>query len=370
MVEMSPLKLILCGDVMTGRGIDQILPRPGDPKLCEDYVKSAIGYVELAEAANGPIPKPVPFGYIWGEALANLQRAEVDARIVNLETSITSSTTCWPKGINYKMSPENIACLTAAKLDCCSLANNHVLDLGHAGLVETIESLERAGIAVTGAGRDIDRAETPAVLDIGGKGRVMVFGFGSVSSGIPAEWAATSHRPGVALLPDLSRTTIERIGARMHAIKRSGDIAVASLHWGKNFGYRITNEEEDFAHGLIDLAGVDIVHGHSSHHAKAIEVYHGKLVLYGCGDFLNDYEGISGYEAFRGDLTLMYLPSIDPASGRLLELAMAPFQIRNLRLNRSLQDDAEWLRSTLTREGARFDTQVELNSDNTLQLTW
>ncbi len=367
---MSAVKLFLCGDVMTGRGIDQILPHPGDPKLYEDNVRSAVGYVELAEAANGPIPKPVPFGYIWGEALGSVQRAGVDVRIVNLETSITSSTTCWSKAINYKMSPENVACLTVAKLDCCSLANNHVLDWGHAGLVETIEGLERAGIAVTGAGRDITQAETPALLDISGKGRVVVFGFGSVSSGIPAEWAAAFHRPGVNLLPHLSPATVEHIAARVHAIKRSGDIAVASLHWGKNFGYRIAKEETDFAHGLIDLAGVDVIHGHSSHHAKAIEVYRGKLILYGCGDFLNDYEGISGYEAFRGDLALMYLPSIDTESGRLLQLTMVPFRIQNFCLNHGLKDDAEWLSSTLTRQGAPFGTRVELNPDNALQLAW
>src|SRR5579883_837010 len=87
--------------------------------------------------------------------------------------------------------------------------------------------------------------------------------------------------------------------------------------------------KRDFAHDLIDLAGVDIVHGHSSHHAKAIEVYRGKLILYGCGDFLNDYEGISGDEVYRGDLVLMYLPTVEAASGRLLGLIMVPFRIKN-----------------------------------------
>lgn len=93
---MSPLKLFLCGDVMTGCGIDQILPHPGDTRLCEGYIKSAARYVEIAEEANGPIRRPVAFDYVWGDALGELQHAAVDARIVNLETSITSSATCWP----------------------------------------------------------------------------------------------------------------------------------------------------------------------------------------------------------------------------------------------------------------------------------
>ena len=68
------LTLFLCGDVMTGRGIDQVLPHPNPPHLMEPCVTSALQYVELAEQANGPIRKPVDFPYIWGEALAELDR--------------------------------------------------------------------------------------------------------------------------------------------------------------------------------------------------------------------------------------------------------------------------------------------------------
>jgi poly-gamma-glutamate synthesis protein (capsule biosynthesis protein) len=68
----SLLRLFLCGDVMTGRGIDQILPHAGNPVLYERHMKSATGYVELAEEANGPIWKPVEYSYIWGDALAEL----------------------------------------------------------------------------------------------------------------------------------------------------------------------------------------------------------------------------------------------------------------------------------------------------------
>lgn len=83
------ITMFLCGDVMTERGIDQILPGAGTPELHEDYVSDALTYVELAEKANGPIPRPVDFGYIWGDALAELKRRALDVRIVNLETSVT-----------------------------------------------------------------------------------------------------------------------------------------------------------------------------------------------------------------------------------------------------------------------------------------
>ena len=140
------LRLFLCGDVMTGRGIDQALPHPVDPVLYEPYVRDAREYVDLAEKANGPIPRPVSFDYIWGDALQELERASVDLRIINLETAITSEETPWPdKGIHYRMHPLNIGCLSAARISACALANNHVLDWGYSGLSETLRSLDAAG---------------------------------------------------------------------------------------------------------------------------------------------------------------------------------------------------------------------------------
>jgi Bacterial capsule synthesis protein PGA_cap len=99
-------RLFLCGDVMTGRGIDQILPHPCDPLLHESYVKSARDYIRLAEQVNGRIPKAVKFSYVWGAALQELTHAQPDVRIINLETSITRRGAFVPKGINYRMSPE------------------------------------------------------------------------------------------------------------------------------------------------------------------------------------------------------------------------------------------------------------------------
>ena len=139
------ITLFLCGDVMLGRGIDQILPHPGEPQLYEPAVTLATTYVELAERANGRIPSPVDFAYVWGDALEVLRRLEPDLRIINLETSITKSREAVPKGINYKMHPANAACLTSAAINCCALANNHVLDWGRSGLLETLETLEKLG---------------------------------------------------------------------------------------------------------------------------------------------------------------------------------------------------------------------------------
>ncbi|GEL72996.1 CapA family protein [Myxococcus virescens] len=366
------LTLLLCGDVMTGRGIDQVLPHPAPPGLHEDYLKDARDYVRLAEERNGPIRTPVGFGELWGDALDEMERAAPDVRIINLETSVTTSAAWWPdKGIHYRMHPENAACLTAARIDCCALANNHVLDWGYPGLLETLATLRRLGIATAGLGEDQERARRPAILDVTG-GRVAVFSFGDSSSGIPPVWAATEDRPGVDLLPALTPTAVRQLGERVAAVKRTGDIVVASIHWGGNWGYAVPDAQRAFARALIDEAGVDIIHGHSSHHPRGIEVHRGHLILYGCGDFLNDYEGISGHTAFRPDLTLLYLASIAPATGQLAGLRMLPMQLRQLRPHHASRQDAEWLGGVLDQQGRDLGTRTRLASDGNgaLVLQW
>ncbi len=193
--------LFLCGDVMTGRGIDQILPHPVQPRLYESYVKDARDYVALAERAHGPVPRAVDPTYVWGEALEVLAQVAPQARIINLETAVTRHNEPWPKGINYRMHPDNIDCLTAAKIDCCVLANNHVLDWGYAGLEQTLATLAEAGIPSTGAGATASAAAAPAILDVGAGVRVRVFSYGLASSGISPAWRATAERPGVNLCP-------------------------------------------------------------------------------------------------------------------------------------------------------------------------
>ena len=97
------------------------------------------------------------------------------------------------KRIHYRMHPGNVACLTAAKIDCCVLANNHAMDWGRGGLAETLGILRQAGMHTAGAGRDAAEAASPAVIGFPGGGRVLVFAFGSKSAGVPANWAAAQE---------------------------------------------------------------------------------------------------------------------------------------------------------------------------------
>jgi poly-gamma-glutamate synthesis protein (capsule biosynthesis protein) len=354
---------------MTGRGIDQVLPHPSEPVLYESYVRDARDYVTLAELSNGPIQRPVGLSYIWGAALTELERLDPDARIVNLETSITVSAAYWSgKGINYRMHPDNVGCLTAARIDCCTLANNHVLDWGYAGLEETLATLRAAGLRCAGAGTNAEEAAAPAVVDLGARGRVLVFAYGSVTSGIPDDWGAGHDRPGVNLLPDLSVATARRVAGGIARFRGPKDVVVASVHWGGNWGYAIPREQRSFAHALIDSGAVEILHGHSSHHAKGIEVYRGRPILYGCGDFLNDYEGIAGQEHYRGDLSLMYFIGIDAADGSLASLRIVPLQMRRFSLHRAARNDAAWVQGSLERVSDSLGGRFELAGDDSLTL--
>ena len=369
--QSTPITLFLCGDVMTGRGIDQIMPHPGDPRLYEPYVRNARRYVKLAEELNGPIPKHVDFAYIWGDALDVFELVDPDVRIINLETSVTTSDEYWPgKGIHYRMHPKNIPCLTAAGIDCCVLANNHVLDWGYQGLTETLGTLHAAKLNTAGAGNDQEQANAPAVMALAGKGRVVVFAFGMASSGVYNVMAATDNKPGVNVLSDFSDSTLQQIKEAVQAVKRAGDIVVVSIHWGGNWGYAIPDEHIDFAHRLVDVAGVDIIHGHSSHHVIGIDVYKDKPIFYGCGDLLTDYEGISGYEEYRDDLGLMYFVRMDTTSGKLVSLEMVPTQLQRFRLHRAVEYDRQWLQEVLNREGRQFNTRVETGKENNLLLHW
>jgi poly-gamma-glutamate synthesis protein (capsule biosynthesis protein) len=363
---VKQLTLFLCGDVMLGRGVDQILPHPGNPRLQEGYVCDARGYVALAESVNGPIPRPVDFAWPWGDALQTLDDVAPEVRLVNLETSVTRSDEFAPeKTVHYRMNPDNLPALAVARPDACALANNHVLDFGRRGLEETLDVLSSAKLGPVGAGHDVCEARRPAVLSVDGGRRVVMFSCALPCSGVPPSWAATPVRPGVDFVPRPSDAGAADVADRVREVKRPGDVVVASIHWGSNWGYRIYPDQIRFAHRLID-GGVDVVHGHSSHHPRPIEVYRNKLILYGCGDFINDYEGIAGHEEYRAELRLMYFPSLEPDTGELAGFQIAVMQARKMRLHHASSADSQWLRAVLDQVSRPFGTRVDIQPDGML----
>lgn len=367
---------------MTGRGIDQILQNPCDPILYQSNYKNAQDYLKLAEKANGPILKPADFSYIWGDSIEIMENLQTDLRIINLETSITTSQDfVKDKPVHYRMNPANISCLTAAKVNICVAANNHILDWGIEGLVETLNTLKKAKIKFAGAGHNKNEAEDAIRMEVEGKGRLILFSFCSPCSGVPLEWAADKNKSGVNLIPDLSEKTIQFIKAKVKSVKQPHDVIIASIHWGNNWGYHIPYKQRKFAHSLIDEADVDLVYGHSSHHPRPLEVYKEKLIIYGAGDLINDYEGIPKNKKFRmdlrklrqpwkifkilrkknfrADLVLMYFVTVDPFTGKLKKLLAVPMQIKKFRLNYPSSSDIDWLKNRMNKIYKKFNLRLE-----------
>ncbi|WP_280233605.1 CapA family protein [Nocardia cyriacigeorgica] len=357
--------VLLGGDVMLGRGVDQILPHPGRPELREPWVHDARHYVRAAERVNGPIPHPVDAVWPWGEVPRILDDLAPDVRLFNLETAITAGGSFEPdKGIHYRMHPANIAALTAIGPDACTLGNNHALDFGRRGLADTLAVLADAHIRPVGAGRDRTAARCPAIVALADGQRVLIVSVAARTSGTPASWAADTDRSGLWWIDHPCAEAADEITAQLSAQRRSGDVVIVSMHWGPNWGYGIGRSEQEFAHRLI-AAGVDIVHGHSAHHPRPIEIYRDRLILYGCGDVIDDYEGIGGHESYRPDLRLLYLVTLD---GTDVTVRMLPLCIRRIRLQRTDHEQTLWLRSRLEDISAGFGTRVHLDGDELLRI--
>lgn len=365
---------MLCGDVMLGRGIDQVLPHPGDPALPQSSRKGrdARLYVALAELRNGPLPRRRGADYVWGDGPGLFDALRPDLRLVNLETAVTARGTPWPgKKVHYRLHPKNIAVLRSAGIDFCALANNHTLDFGYDGLADTLEALAQAGIPHAGAGSDRGEAVAPAVLRLASGGRILAFSAATTSSGCPAVWGAEAQRAGINLVR-LDDAGLAALRAAIAEVRRPGDRVVVSLHWNDNYVRGVHPIERAFAQRLVDEAGVDLVHGHSSHHVRGIEVHSGRLILYGCGDLVNDYEGIlklPGRLALEPDLGLVYLARLGADDGHLLGLEMVPTRMLRLQLRRAGRSAAGRLAALLNREGKALGTSV-VERDGRLHLRW
>jgi poly-gamma-glutamate capsule biosynthesis protein CapA/YwtB (metallophosphatase superfamily) len=351
------LTVFLGGDAMLGRGVDQVLLRPGPRRLYESSVKDAREYVALAAAKNGTVPFPVPSSWVWGDAPGEIARHGARVRIVNLETAVTTRGTPWPgKGIHYRMSPANAAALSDLGVDVCCVANNHVVDWGQQGLHDTLDALDRLHIAHVGAGRSHQDAHGRAIVVVphsGGR-RVFVTGVAGRDCGVPEAWAARGIHPGVALLPSYAVSVADALAARATADRRPGDVVVVSLHWGSNWGASMSADHVRFARRLVD-GGVDVVHGHSSHHPRAVERHGRGIILYGCGELVDDYEGIEGHAPFRSDLVPLFFVSFT-AFGAPPLLSVTPMRLRRLRLERAGTADRAALRATLAAVSAPFGT--------------
>jgi poly-gamma-glutamate capsule biosynthesis protein CapA/YwtB (metallophosphatase superfamily) len=279
------ITLALTGDVMLGRGVDEALGgmRPDEP---------------------------------WGDTLSLLGSA--DLRIINLECAITTHENPWnrtPKTFHFRADPSRaIRVLRAARIDACSLANNHTLDFQEEGLLDTLKHLDGAGIRHAGAGRDLAEASRQAILDGPDEEKIALLAF----TDNEPPFAAGVDRTGTNYLPtSLEPEVLDRVEEAIAGAREAGaDTILFSNHWGPNMMERPRDLFRRFARAVVDR-GADVYFGHSAHVFQGVEVYRGKPILYDTGDFIDDY---AVDERLRNDRSFVFLVSVEGGEFRRLEL--------------------------------------------------
>jgi poly-gamma-glutamate synthesis protein (capsule biosynthesis protein) len=289
-----PLTLAIAGDVMLGRMVADTIARRG-------------------------------FAYPWGDVLPVRDRA--DLFLINLECALTSSTGRWfdgrEKAFYFRADPSVAETLRLGRVDFVSLANNHAGDYGDEGLLETVRTLDHAGIAHAGAGATRLAAAVPAHLTSNGT-RVGIVAFADH----PREWAATDQSPGINYTTiDPATEAFTGAQSAIDDARRGADIVVFSVHWGPNMRARPTRVFRAFARKVID-AGADIFWGHSAHVTQGIELWNRGVILYDTGDFIDDYAVDA---TLRNDLSALFLVRITPPGTKDVELV--PVQIDNMQVN-------------------------------------
>lgn len=203
---------------------------------------------------------------------------DADLTLVNLETAVTGRGTPEPKRFHFRAPVAAYDALRAAGVDAVSIANNHVLDYGQVGLLDTLDAARAAKFAVFGAGRDTDEAYAPWLTTMRGV-RIAVVGMSQVHE-LSARWKPTATRPGIAMAFDVQRAT-----AAVAAARRQADLVIVFMHWGVEGSSCPSGQMKTFAVRMA-AAGADIVLGTHAHTLLADGWLGGTYVHYGLGNFL------------------------------------------------------------------------------------
>jgi poly-gamma-glutamate capsule biosynthesis protein CapA/YwtB (metallophosphatase superfamily) len=371
--------LVLLGDLMLGRLVDALLPTSIAREAPDSDPESAAKLVDRHFLPKYAELKSYSYLSPWGNSV-NLIRS-ADVVIANLETALTMSEQKWQdKVFNYRSHPENVKCLTEVgmgggrKRGYVSLANNHTLDWEVEGLIETVKTLSDAGVEFAGAGRTQEEAKRPAALQLGGTEigteywNVKCWSF----SDHPSEWKVVDTFNFIDYTTQ-GREILRRQILAEHSnergegdSKQKSDLKVVSMHWGPNYQWQPARETVELAHWLIDECDVDIIHGHSSHHVQGAEIYNGKLIVYGCGDFVDDY---AVDKSWRNDLSAAWRVTVgvkDEAGEQRVRLVVQKLEVFPNRIHRFSanllspdDEDHQWMKERFRQLCGAFGTKVE-----------
>ncbi|MGH7230340.1 MAG: CapA family protein [Nitrospiraceae bacterium] len=317
------MKIALTGDVMLGRLVDR-------------YV---IQDESLSSAA------------VWGDVLPVLLAA--DRRLINLECVIGTRGRPWQpttKAFHFRASPRAIEVLRAARIDCVTLANNHILDYGEEALLECLTLLDQAGIRHAGAGLHLDDALAFALLEWP-EARVAVI---ALTDNEPA-WEATETKPGVNYIAYDARGLAAPYRARLTEVitkaRGQAEFVIISAHVGPNWG-QPSPAMRALAHELLDL-GADLFWGHSNHTPQGIEIYKQKAILYSTGDFIDDY-AIDPVE--RNDLSFLFL--LERTGDESVWIHLYPVAIENFRVRFARGSEVTFLKERMREKCEGFGSAL------------
>lgn len=317
------MQIALTGDVMLGRLVDQ-------------YV--------IRNQSIGP-------DKIWSNVLPLMLKA--DRRLINLECVISDRGHEWQpdsKAFHFRAQPRAIDFLRAAKIDCVTLANNHVLDYGAEALIECLALLDRAGIRRTGAGVSLAEALAPAILDLP-QGRLGVV---SLTDNEP-EWEAGEKKPGIHYIAcdakGLAEPYRSRLAQHVKQVRRQAELVIVSAHVGPNWGLP-SAAMRMLAHQIIDL-GADLYWGHSNHTAQGIELYKGKAILYSAGDFIDDY-AVDPTEC--NDLSFLFMLELE--RDRIARIVLHPVRIEDLYVRLAKDQEVAFLQRTMQAKCKPFGSKI------------
>jgi len=230
---------------------------------------------------------------------------EPDILFGQLEATLSQKGTAKAEGGPQRPDPRVAAALESAGFDVMSFASNHTMDYGADGLLDTLEIAKQKGITLFGAGREINEARQPAIIERNGT-KVAFLGYNSI---LPQGFWATDGRPGCA--PLRVRTSYESIDPHhpgtppevftvayeedvqamvedIQKVRALADIVVISMHWGiHHMAAKLAMYQREVGHAAID-AGADLIIGSHPHILKGIEVYKGKVIFYSLGNFIMD----------------------------------------------------------------------------------
>jgi poly-gamma-glutamate synthesis protein (capsule biosynthesis protein) len=317
--------MALAGDTMLGRSVARALATTPPEALVAPEVRAALG--------------------------------EADLVVLNLECCISERGRRWEapgKPFFFRAPPRAVELLALLGTDCVTLANNHALDYGVDALADTLNHLAAAGIAVVGAGADLDQARRPALLTAGGL-RVAVIGV----SDHPADFAASPDRPGVAFA-DLGRQVPGWLVELVREAGAGADVTLVTPHWGPNMAATPVRHVRRAAAALLD-AGATLIAGHSAHVPQGVA----GRVLYDLGDFLDDYRVDP---RLRNDLGLLFLVTLDRAGP--LRLEALPLKLEYCHTRLATGEDAAWMRHRFRSACAALDTAVVEGATGRLTITW